>query len=155
MTQQTAGRIEKLIEGLEAERGIYERMLKVAQALRDLITKEEETRQMLALVQEEQRMVREIEVVEKDLSDAKREWEVRREHIEPNLRQRVEGVMDGVRKVLEELMKVEEDCRKRMESHRQVVAKGIQELSRAKEAGRAYHGSRVNREGGAWVDQRE
>ena len=127
------------LEGLRRQQARYRDLAAVAEEQKRVLAASD-IDGLMGVVERKRAIMGEIESLEKDLAPTKSRWEdVRRELDEPTIRE-VEAAVEETRRILQELVRLEDEAREALEKQRASTAEQLKDLMKKKKARGAYGG---------------
>lgn len=124
-------------DGLRSEREIYDRLLDATRRQQEVIVAGR-SEELLDLARRKQRVLGEIEALEQELAPLKRGWADLRERIGAELRSEVETELDGVARVLQALIELEEEGQRGVERFREETSDSLRRVEGGRRLRQAY-----------------
>ena len=128
---------EAFLDGLRKQRDRYRAMVAVVDEQKGLLASSD-LDALMALVERKRSLMGKIEVAEKDLAVTKERWPELRGDLDAATVRDVEGTVAETRRILQDLLKLEDEGRSLMEKQRDTVAQELKGLMTKKKARGAY-----------------
>ena len=124
-------------DGLCSEREIYDRLLDTTRKQQQVVV-EGHSQELLDLAQMKERVLGEIEKLERELAPLKKKWAQLRERIGTELRSEVESELDRVARVLRALIELEEEGQRNVEHFREETRNSLRRVEGGRRIQQAY-----------------
>lgn len=129
--------LEAALEALEAERTIYARVLELTMKQREL-AESGEAEELLAVLAEKGRLTEEAARVSEASRGLKAEWSEKAAGLGAEERERGQGLLDEIARILGEVLAEEEVCQKALGQRRDGTTEELLRMQRGRRAARAY-----------------
>ena len=145
-------RAAKLVEALAQQAGLYEKVRRLSERQRQLI-EAKDSEALMKLLAEKQQQIAEIGVLAAASAPLRESWERDRDAAPAALRQRVEQAADALRRVLAEIVAIEDQGQAAILGAREAAGEAITRLQKGKAMHKAYGGGKKP-PGGKWPEKR-
>ncbi len=129
--------LQAALEALEAERTIYARVLELTRKQREL-AESGEAEELLAVLAEKGKLTEEAAKVSESSRALKAEWNERAAALGAEERERGQGLLDEITRILGEVLAEEEACQKALGQARDGTTEELLRMQRGRRAARAY-----------------
>jgi flagellar biosynthesis/type III secretory pathway chaperone len=132
--------VTRFLEALRRQEDKYGQMVALVEEQKKLLSGSD-VDALMGLLERKRSLLAEIEELEKDLADTRERWAEVRATLDAETVRRVEEAVEGKRRVLEKLVRMEDEGQALMRQHRASTAEELKGLMKKKKARGAYGGS--------------
>jgi flagellar biosynthesis/type III secretory pathway chaperone len=129
----------RLLEGLRRQREKYLEIAQVSGEQNRLVAAGD-VDAILALVERKRALLAEVEAVDRELAPVRGRWEELRATLDPATRAEIESAVEETKRILQDLVRAEDEGRAALEARRQTTADELKDLMKKKRARGAYGG---------------
>lgn len=128
---------DELIEALEQQVNCYRQLAKLAE-LQHVHVQQEQTEELLAVLQQRQGVLGEIGQLERTIAPARQRWSEHASRWQPSLRQRAEQLLAQARKLLEEITTADRNDALVLQQRKLNLGKQLNKTTNARVINRRY-----------------
>lgn len=146
--------LRQFIQDLRFQRDKYSEMVAVTEEQQRLMGRTSDLDPLMQLIEKKRTLLDDIERVEQTMSPVKSRWATLRGEIEASLRTEVESVVDQIAHILEDLVRLEEQCHQTIQRERGQTLDELKQLWQRKQVRKKYGGG-PSASGSQFLDQKE
>jgi flagellar biosynthesis/type III secretory pathway chaperone len=129
--------VARFLDSLRRQQGKYRELAVVAEEQKRVLSGSD-IDALMGVVDRKRLIMGEIEQLEKDLAPTKGRWAEIRGSLEPSTIREVESAVEETKRILQELVRLEDEAREALERQRVSTAEQLKDLMKKKQARGAY-----------------